>query len=58
MATKNDADIIIGRGNAAVDPRPKNEEGGKSGHPLPSNEKARHGSVPERLEKRKGHGAN
>lgn len=32
------------------------EDGGGTGHPLPASEEARHGEIPETLERRKGAG--
>jgi hypothetical protein len=59
MPKENDEHIIIGRGNAEIDPKPKpQDDDGKHGHPLPASEKARHGSIPESIEKSRGHGAN
>ena len=43
-----DTDIIIGRGTADVRPADRAEDGeGASGHPLPADDRARHGSIPE-----------
>lgn len=51
-------DIIVGREHAEIDPPAKPENTGTGGHPLPASEKARHGSIPESVERRKGHGSN
>lgn len=50
-------DLIVGRDDAAADPQ-TDSPGEGHGHPLPASEKARHGSIPERLERERGHGAN
>lgn len=50
-------DISIGRDPAGEVDAAKAEDAG-SGHPLPASEKAKHGSIPESVEARKGHGAN
>ena len=38
------------------DPPLPPEPGGRPHHPLPASEEARHGEVPEELEREKGHG--
>jgi hypothetical protein len=53
----NDA-LIVGRDGVEVDPPAKPEKSGTGGHPLPADGKARRGSIPESLEKKKGYGAN
>lgn len=58
MAKTNDPNISIGREDAEVTPQPRPEDEGEHGHPLPSSEKARHGSIPESVERERGHGAN
>lgn len=51
-------DLIVGREGVEIDPPPKPETRGTGGHPLPADGKARHGSIPESLERKKGYGAN
>ena len=59
MAQANDPDIIVGRDGVETDPAAKPEDAGAgTGHPLPASEQARHGSIPESLERERGHGAN
>lgn len=59
MAKTNDPDISIGRDDAKVAPQPPQEEDAKGGHhPLPDSEKARHGSIPESVERERDRGAN
>ena len=56
---ENDPDMIVGREDVEIDPQPRPEDDGEGrGHPLPSSEKARHGSIPESIERTHGHGAN
>ena len=58
MADTNDPGISVGRDKAERNPSPKPEDEGSGGHPLPASEKARHGSIPESIERERGHGAN
>lgn len=37
-------------------PPPPEEDEGRTGHPLPASAEARHGEIPETLERRKGEG--
>lgn len=56
---ENDPNMIVGREDVEIDPQPHAEDDGEGrGHPLPSSEKARHGSIPENIERTHGHGAN
>jgi hypothetical protein len=58
MTKTNDPDISVGREDAEADPKPRPEDAGSgSHHPLPASEKARHGSIPESIERDRGHGA-
>ena len=58
MAKENDPDIIIGREDAQVEPDDKPTDAKNHGHPLPAAGNARHGSIPEHIEKERGHGSN
>lgn len=59
MKTKiGEEHLIVGREDVEIDPQSKPETPGSGGHPLPADGKARRGSIPESLEKRKGYGAN
>ena len=58
MAKENDPDIIIGRDDAEVQPDQAPGETEESGHPLPAADNARHGSIPEHVERERGRGDN
>ena len=58
MAKENDPDIIIGRDDAEVEPEDLPADVKEHGHPLPSAGNARHGSIPEHVERDRGHGDN
>jgi hypothetical protein len=60
MAKENDPDIIIiGRDDAQVTPDTREPRPGKArGHPLPSADNARHGSIPEHVEEERPRGSN
>jgi hypothetical protein len=51
MARTDDPNIRIGRDDAQVEPGPPPERSPrpKHGHPLPADDRARHGSIPEHL---------
>lgn len=52
-------DISIGRVDGEQDPAARPDDSGEGhGHPLPSSGKARHGSIPESIERDRGHGSN
>lgn len=52
-------DISVGREDAEAPPRQRPDDDGEGhGHPLPSSEKARHGTIPESVERTRGHGSN
>lgn len=55
---KQNEQLIVGREEVEKNPPSKPEKTGMSGHPLPADGKARHGSIPESLERKKGYGAN
>jgi hypothetical protein len=58
MAKENDPDIIIGRDDAEVEPEDRPADTKERGHPLPSAGNARHGTIPEHVERDRGHGDN
>lgn len=58
MAKENDPDIIIGRDDAEVEPDKRPPDAKSHGHPLPAAGNARHGTIPEHVEKERGHGDN
>jgi hypothetical protein len=59
MPETDDPKISVGRETADISPADKpSEDGEGKGHPLPASGKARHGSIPETEEKRRGHGEN
>lgn len=58
MAKENDPDIIIGREDAEVEPDDRPADAKSHGHPLPSAGNARHGTIPEHVEEKRGHGDN
>jgi hypothetical protein len=52
-------DISVGRDGTDPEPQTRPDDDGEGhGHPLPSSEKARHGSIPESAERERGHGTN
>lgn len=58
MAKENDPNIIIGRDDAEVEPAKRPPDEKERGHPLPAAGNARHGTIPEHVEKERGHGDN
>lgn len=59
MPETDDPNISVGRDKAKVSPADKpSDDGEGKGHPLPASGKARHGSIPETEEERRGHGDN
>jgi hypothetical protein len=52
-------DIIVVRDGAEITPAPQPSDDGEGyGHPLPADGRSRHGSIPESIERKRGHGSN
>jgi hypothetical protein len=58
MAKENDPGMIFGRDDAEVTPDKRPSDAKEHGHPLPAADNARHGTIPEHIEKERGHGDN
>ena len=58
MAKENDPDIIVGRDKTELRPAKRPADAKQRGHPLPAAGNARHGTIPEHVEKERGHGDN